>query len=87
MDEKSKIEKKQIIYELNRFKNKLVFCKLAGGKEIAGKLVSYDSLQNLVLCDPKKKEVGWYYGKYVIVIGNSISMMALGLPQKIPEIE
>lgn len=83
MHDDNRSEKKQIIYDLSRYKNKTVFLKLVGGKELAGRLVSFDSLQNVVLSDPKQAEYAWKYGKYVICLGGAIISIALGLPHPV----
>lgn len=74
-------DKKQLIYNLATYINKVVYIKFVGGKDIVGKLVGFDNIQNLVVADPGLKQCAWAYKKHVICLAHSIISIGLGYPQ------
>lgn len=73
-------DKKQLVYDLNKYKNKIVYVKFVGGKEIIGKLIGFDTTQNLVLVNPCLNHITWDYGRYVLCCSSSVISIALGYP-------
>ncbi|EJW04157.1 hypothetical protein EDEG_01552 [Edhazardia aedis USNM 41457] len=77
-------DKKQLIFDLNQYMNKIIAVKLVGGKEIVGKLSGFDNICNLVLVSPKNQysnDFDWKYGRHVVILGNSIISIVLGVPK------
>lgn len=74
-------DKKQLIYDLEKYLNKIIFIKFVGGREVIGKLMGFDSVQNIVLSNIGSKNKTWTYGKYLICFSNSIISIGLGIPQ------
>lgn len=48
---KEEPKKKESILDLHKLKDKKIIVKYQGGREVVGKLIGYDNLQNLVLDD------------------------------------
>lgn len=73
--------KRQLIYDLSQFENKVIYVKFVGGREVVGKLVNFDNLQNLILVNPNTKKK-WEYGEYLLCLSHSITTISLGIPRK-----
>ncbi|KAK1350338.1 hypothetical protein CWI38_0128p0070 [Hamiltosporidium tvaerminnensis] len=70
-------KKRELIYDLQKYLNKNIFVKFIGGREIIGRLTSYDDSQNLVLEEPDKRNNEWFYNSRVVCLGNSIISISL----------
>lgn len=77
----NKDEKRQLIYDFGKYIERIVYVEFVGGREVIGKLVNFDSLQNLVLIDPKNGSF-WNYGAYLLCFSHSITTVSLGAPKQ-----
>lgn len=73
-------EKRQLVYDLGKYEHRVVYVKFVGGREVVGKLVNFDNLQNLVLVNPNTG-VKWIYGSYLLCLAHSITTISLGVPK------
>ncbi|WUR02254.1 U6 snRNA-associated Sm-like protein [Vairimorpha necatrix] len=69
--DKSKIP---LFGNLSKFRNKIVTVVFTNNVKITGILISYDYTSNLIL----EKYNKWEYGKRVLCLGRSLSLISLG---------